>query len=212
MLILVYLLNLFEILACIAGMLHWEKIKNTYWKWFLVYLIVIAVVEVYGIYFGSLRNNTILYNYFAIPLQFLFFFWLFSKGNNSKNRQLWPIIPSSIYLACWVIEYLFLRQRVTWFDSFSYTMGNVLLVILLINYLLRFINSDEILNYKSNMMFWVAVGIAIFYLGTLPFFALRNTLYYQFRDVFTVYNYVQLILGCLMYLVFALSFVWGKPK
>lgn len=205
----------FELLAFGVGICFWKKFRNSYWKLFVFYLGLICVNESLGLYLISIKRQSLNYNLFlfwGIPLQFLFFFWLFGRQAEQKQDKILPLISTLIYIIAWSIEILFLKGVKMWFFSFSYTLGNLLLVILLINYLLKFINSDKILNYKNNMMFWVAIGIAIFYLGTLPFFALRNTLYYQFRDVFYVYNYIQLILGCLMYLVFALSFIWGKPK
>ena len=209
-------LNFCELAACFAGFYYWQKIKNSYWKWFPVYLAVIVVIEVLGkllrLYFGPASWNTHLYIYFGIPIQFLFFFWLFSKQADAKKKRVMFIIPALVYIGAWVIERIFLAETRLWFTSFSYTIGNLLLVVLLINYLLKFINSDDILNYKQNMMFWVSVGLAVFYLGTFPFYALRNTLYYNYNGIFVVYQSIQLILDCLMYLIFALAFIWGKPK
>jgi len=212
----VLLLNFCELTAVIAGLKYWKKVSGCYWKWFAIYLVVIFVVEMTG-KFLILRVqrsdlNIYLYSFFGIPIQFLFFFWLFGRQTNNNARPSLPLISSVIYVVSWIVEYFYLKEANAWFSSFSYTVGNLLLVVLLIDFLLRFMHSGEVLNYKQSMMFWICVGLAIFYLGTLPFFALRNTLLNSYEDIFTVYDYIQLVLGCLMYLVFALSFVWGKPK
>lgn len=209
------LLHFFEVLACLAGFYHWNKLKKSYWKWFPVYLLIILINEFTGKYLASIgesRWNNYFFQFWGIPLQFLFFFWLFSRQRTNKSQNVLSITAAVIYIASIIVQILFFQGVKVWYFSFSYTVGNLLLVILILNYLLKFINSDEILFYKSSMMFWVAVGLAIFYLGSFPFFALRNTLYYEYRDIFTIYNYVQLILSCLMYLVFSLAFIWGKPK
>ena len=211
----ILLLNVCELTAVIAGCLHWKKIRNTYWKWFLFYLITILLVELTGKYLNIVANNPklnlLIYTFFGIPLQFFFFFWLFRRQAGNKGNHLF-LIAAVIYAVSWVVEFMFLRGGRLWFMSFSYTVGNTLLAILIINYLINFIQSEDILNFKQHMMFWVAVGLAIFYIGTLPFFALRNTLLYNYRNIFIVYDYIQLVLDCLMYIVFALSFIWGKPK
>jgi hypothetical protein len=62
------------------------------------------------------------------------------------------------------------------------------------------------------MMFWVCLGLMLFYIGTIPFFAFRKVLYVEHRDFFYVYWYIQFGLNYLMYLLFILSFVWGRPK
>ena len=214
--ILIYILNFFELLACGTGFYYWNKLKNSYWKWFPVYLAVIFLVEMTGKYFriglGNVEWNTALYIYFGIPIQFLFFFWLFGKQAQNKKEWLLIVFLTTIYILCWLIELFYIRNTKFWFSSFSYTAGNLLLVILIINFLLKFINSNDILHYKQSMMFWIVTGLALFYLNTLPFFALRNTLATNHRNVFAIYQNLQLILGCLMYFTFSLAFIWGKPK
>lgn len=213
---LIYLLNLCELLAVVSAFLNWKKIRNGYWKWFAVYLLIIFVIEMIGKYlkinYPQSGLNYNLYSFISIPLQFLFFYWLFFKQANSKFDRVFPLAATFIYVICFAADTFYLSNIKMWFFSFSYTIGNLLLVILFINYLLKFINSDEILTYRQSMMFWVCIGLAIFYLGAFPFYALRNTLYYQYNNIFVVYNYVQLILDCFMYLVFAIAFIWGKPK
>lgn len=203
-----------EAIAAITGIYYWRKIKNSYWKWFAVYLIVIVFIETTGRILQHLQLyswNLAFFTWFGIPVQFLFFYWLYGKQQEIYRARL-PVIAAVIYIASILTEVFLIKGRPMWFFSFSYTVGTILLVVLIITYLLKFVNSDAILAYKSDMMFWVSAGLAIFCLGTLPFFALRNTLYYQYRDVFIIYNYIQLVLDCLMYLVFALLFIWGKPK
>ncbi len=213
---LIVALNFCELTACIAGFYHWKKIKHTYWKWFPLYLGIIFLTEMTGKLLRSSPDtaawNIKLYTYFGIPVQFLFFFWLFSQQQGSLPQKRLPIIATTVYIACWLTERLLLTETRLWFTSFSYTIGNLLLIILIIHYLLRFVNSDDILYYKQHRMFWVSVGLAVFYLGTFPFYALRNTLYYNYNQIFTVYQSIQLILDCLMYLIFSLAFLWGKPK
>ena len=51
---------------------------------------------------------------------------------------------------------------------------------------------------------WLRVlvfGLLIFYLGTLPFHAMRSYLYYNFPNIFTVYFYLFIILNYCLYLI-----------
>lgn len=213
--LLIYSLNACEVIACITGFWYWHKIKNTYWKWFPIYLLIIVINEFLGRYLTCIENyswNNYLFRFWGIPIQFFFFYWLFYRQAKDKIEKKIVVVSVLVYIISFIVDVLYLRGERMWFFSFSYTTGNLLLVILIINYLLKFINSDEIIYYKRSMMFWVAIGLTIFYLGTFPFYALRNTLFYNYENIFYGYNYIQLIFGCLMYLVFALSFIWGKPK
>lgn len=208
-------LNSFELLAFVAGLIRWKKIRHSYWKWFVLYLGLILLTELVAKYVGyGLRRpklNAAIYFYFGLPLQFLFFCWLFYKWFTGK-RKIWPIACAVVYVLCWLADFLFLREKRLWFSSFSYTAGNMVLLVLIIMFFIRFINSREILLYKSSMMFWVCLGLLTFYLGTFPFYALRNTLYYHYKQLFYPYWDVSFVLNFLMYIFFAIAFIWGRPK
>jgi hypothetical protein len=61
-------------------------------------------------------------------------------------------------------------------------------------------------------MFWTALGLIIFYLGTFPLYALRNTLVKHYLSVFTGYYYVSFVLNYCMYILFSIGFICHKPK
>lgn len=210
------LLNFFEVLACVTGFLCWKKIRNSYWKVFPVYLSIIVLTELLGEYFlyikGNLELNNAVYRYFGVPVQFFFFYWLFYQYFAKTVRNKWPVYAAVIYLGAWLVDQTYLKSVRLFFDSFSYVIGCILLLILLLIYFIRFIKSDELLKYKSSMMLWVSLGVMIFYVGTLPFWGVRTTLVLQYPDIFYVYWHVQFIFCCLMYLLFSVSFIWGKQK
>lgn len=210
------LLNCFELLACIAGFIYWKKIKTSYWKWLSVYLTVIAVTELTAEYIGyNLGNeqlNADINFFFSIPLQFIFFIWLFYKWFKTHKANKWALAGTAIYFISLVAELFYFSDKKLWFLSFSYTTGNIVLLVLALRFFYNFINSDEILNYKYSMMFWVSLGLLFFYLGSLPFYGLWNTLAIGQPQIFNSYWIVQMGLDCMMYLFFTIAFIWGKPK
>jgi hypothetical protein len=210
------LLNILEIAACITGFLYWKKIRHSYWRWFPVYLGIIVLTELTGEFFlfvlGDLSSNIAVYRFFGVPLQFLFFFWLFYHYFRNTAVKNWPLYMAVIYLACLGLDLTIIGKMELYFDSFSYTIGNILLLIILLLFFFRFAKSDEILRYKTSMIFWVCIGLMIFYIGSLPFYALRTTLYNQYTDIFYIYWYVQFGMCISMYILFIFSFVWGKLK
>ncbi len=62
------------------------------------------------------------------------------------------------------------------------------------------------------MLFWVSLGLLLYYLGTFPYYGLRNTFVKDFHDVFVTYTYIEYFLNSLMYLMFTISFIWGNPN
>lgn len=207
-----------EIIACLTGFIYWKKIRDTYWRWFPVYLLAIVIAEGTAKYVDEVLNNrqlnVLIYQFFGIPVQFLFFFWLFYrffKDNNYTRESKWPLLGVIIYLSAWFVELFFLRGTKLWFFSFSYTVGNVILSVFVLAFFARFINSDKILGYRSDMMFWTCLGVLLYYFGALPYYGLYNTIG-GFPEFANIYWFFQMTFSCLMYLFFTIAFIWGKPK
>jgi hypothetical protein len=208
-------LNIAEATASIIGFIHWKKIKNTHWKFFPVYLALILVAELVGRWLAlqALYSiNLSLYNYFVIPLEILFFVGLFYKEINPRQRWL-PISAGCIYIGCWLADMLVIpKGPYIWIGSFSYTVGIVMLLVLIMVSLYKFATSNAIVFIKTNMMFWVCMGLFVFYAFSLPFYGMGNYLYHHHKSVYTGYFNVIYFLNYIMYALFTIAFIWGKPK
>ncbi len=73
------------------------------------------------------------------------------------------------------------------------------------------IQNDDILAFPENKMFYINIGIMLFYVGTLPFFSLYHLLLKE-PEIWNIYYLYFLISNCIMYLLFTASFIWGKQK
>lgn len=209
-------LNFCELLAAATGFIFWKSNSNTYWKWFPIYLAVVFITEVTGemagYYIGSAAFNYNLYTFFCIPMQFLFFLWLFWQYFKTYSYRIWLSIGMVLYISAFLIDTFFLAGHKFNFFSFSYMAGNVVLVASTILFFFVFVRTDEILKYKSSKMFWVSLGLLIFYLLSLPLYGLWNTLAVNYPFLFNKYWIVTTFLNYLMYLLFTLSIIWTKVK
>jgi drug/metabolite transporter (DMT)-like permease len=207
-------LNFFELLAFVTGVISFKKIKNSYWKWFVIYLGVIVFAELFAEYLLMVREepNQWIYVWLVIPLEYLFFFWLFYSYTEEPNFRRWSLLAAFIYAATYVFDMAYLRHLKFAFSSFSYMIGSILLLILLILYFVHLVKGERILHFKKDMMFWVCTGLLIFFLGSFPFYGLWNTLVSKYPKIFNTYWMVQIVFDCIMYLFFAFAFIWGKPK
>jgi hypothetical protein len=202
-------LFVFELLAGIIGLVHWRNIKNSYWRYFPFYLIFLAILETSTYFVG---NSIVKYinTFILIPAEFLFFFWLFYQ-NSQKKRFIF--IGVFVYLLSFFIEVGFAEKvKSGLFLSFPYSVGNLILLIFILQYFYKLIYSDRILFFYRERMFWVALGLLIFFLGTFPYFGLYNLMLTKHFDLLVTYTWVEIFLNYTMYLLFAASFIWGKEK
>ncbi len=211
-----------EFLAGLVAVFYFFRLKNSYWKWFCVYLVFIFVQELFWFpkfsFFGITKpeftkvfdmDKQDYYAYWGIPVQYLFFFWLFAL-RSLKNKKLF-IGFSLIYIATYIlIKKIFGTELHIVYES-NLATGTLLLSILVVLEFRRQIRTDEIFNFTRSKMFYITVGMILFYIGTFPFFALYETLIED--DNVKLWNGYFLyfkISNCIMYLLFIASFLWGK--
>jgi hypothetical protein len=203
-------INIAEFIPVAIGFFYYKKIKNTYWKWFLYYLAFIFCIELLS-YFEivlNISNRKYIYGFLVIPIEFLFFYWLYACKSLHNKKLFW--LFTLVYLVSF-IPHIYLESKNTLVYSFNYVMGGFLLGILVFLEYLKQIRSDEIIRFKENMMFYINLGVSLLYVGTLPLFSFFAIICKD-NEIFTNYNILFLLINQLMYLLFAMAFLWGKPN
>lgn len=199
-----------EGLAAVISIIFYKNAKDSYWKYFSVYLILMFLSEVFGKWGGNLieYSKPTFFNYFVIPIEFLFLYWLYAS-KTFKRPKLFYIV-SSLYLLSFIPnEYFFGGGKIIF--SFNYTFGCLILMILVIMEYYRQINSSDILHFNKNKMFYINLGVTLFYIGTLPFWTFFNLLS-KYPELWNIYFNYFLISGIIMYVLFSISFIWGKQN
>ena len=209
------ILYAFEVLAAFTGLWYFKKVKNTYWVFFTFYLVFIVLSEGVGQYLrsiGKINANIHYFNFFVVPVEFLFTFWLFYSGWRQNKGKRLPVVFMAIYLVGWFCDIFYFSKQRYFFYSFSYTLGNLLMLILILRFFLQMVTSDDIITFRHNMQFWVSLGLMIFYLGSFPYWGLVNTMAYKYPLLTHYYAYIVFVMNYMMYLMFTISFIWGKPN
>jgi hypothetical protein len=111
------------------------------------------------------------------------------------------IIPA-FYVIVFIVENFILPQKRFFFLSFSICIGCIGLLILIFKYFSHLMLSDKLISYKTQLSFWVATGLLIYFLGSLPFFGMFNILAEKYMRVHYAYYHIILILSTLMYCFF----------
>ena len=199
-----------EALAAVISLIFYKRIKDQPWKYFVFYLIFIFLCESVGKWAGYLidYNKQAFFNYFVIPVQFIFFYWLYAAKSFRKPKLF--ITLSLVYLLSFIPnELMFSSDKVML--SLNYTLGCLILMILVVMEYYKQINDSEILNFDKNRMFYINLGVTLFYIGTLPFWTFLE-LIRPYREIFNIYFTYFLVSGILMYSLFSISFIWGKQN
>ncbi|KMQ63473.1 hypothetical protein ACM40_01325 [Chryseobacterium sp. BLS98] len=200
-----------EGIAALISLIYYNRgNKDGYWKYFSIYLILMFVSEAIGKW-GHLfieYDKPKFFNYFVIPVEFLFFYWLYAAKSLGRPKLFY--ILSILYLLSFIPSEIFFTTKKIIF-SFNYTFGCLILMVLVIMEYYKQINSTEILNFSRNKMFYINLGVTLFYIGTLPFWTFFSLLA-KYKELWDMYFNYFLISGIIMYLLFSISFIWGKQN
>jgi len=198
-------------LSSVISVLYYNRIKNQYWKYFVYYLIFIFLAEAIGKWGTSIvdLNKIGFYNYIVIPIEFIFFYWLYAAKSLNKPKLF--IGLSLLYVISFIPSELFFTSARKVMYSLNYTLGCLILMILVVMEYYKQINSSNILDFDKNRMFYINLGVTLFYIGTLPFWTFFELLK-SYREIYNIYYASFLVLGVVMYLLFSISFIWGKQN
>lgn len=211
---LVWALNAMELTACITGFLYFGKLRGTQWRLLPFYLLSIFLFEMLGRFLNAtpslLYLNPLLFNYVSFPMQFFFFFYIFFTDSFFERKKSLAFAFVVLYLVSVAVDFIYFRKKSMFFHSFSYSFGLILLLLLLIRYFYYLSISPKILFFAKDIMFWFALGLFIYYIGTMPLWSLRNVLVFNHKLIFLRYATIGLVLGGLMYLFFIIGIIKWK--
>ncbi len=208
--ILIDILHVCEFIAMIVAISNYMNVKKTHWKWLVFYLIYIFIYEItsYFVKYDIKIDIAYYLSFIQIPLEFIFFFWLFAYKSLQRKDIFWLSVV--LFLISFFLENYFIKFNFI-IKSLNYIVGTLVLFIMVVLEFKRQIKSESILNFKKDKMFYITIGVILFYIGNLPFFGLYFPILKE-PQIWNYYYYYFIISNCIMYLLFAASFIWGKHK
>ncbi|MCK8522518.1 hypothetical protein M0D21_13115 [Aquimarina sp. D1M17] len=96
------------------------------------------------------------------------------------------------------------------FQSLPYIAAATFIVISISIYFVEILNTEKVLYVKKNLLFWISVGLLLYYIGNIPFRILRN--YYEYLTDATILVLLNIILAVIMNICFIIGFIWSDRK
>ena len=201
----------FQLLTLIAWLLNYHKINwCDNWKVFTA-IVLMTAIEVYSF----LINKSLITNSFNTPTMTLynigvilgtstlFLFYFASVLKQKKNVYLVNILIIILLLEALAIL-IIKPQLFLSFNSTLYISAALLLVIGCITILKEILKSEIVLQLTHFLPFWIAIGILIFYAGTVPILLAKDYILFNF------YTWVLFILNIFIYSTFTFGIIWSK--
>jgi len=210
----------FELITAIIGTIFFYKYKHTALKYFLYLLWYITLTEFIGWYVRETGNlayideNGLIYNKWLYNiLGFITFntmYFIYFKNLETKVFRKWVkmflILFSTAYFLNWVFVQNFIKESA----ELPRVIGSIFLIISIIFYFIELLRSEKILIFHKTLLFWVSVGMLLFYSGTIPFMLKRNG-FMLIPGIHKLYL-IMYVLFYTMYSTFIFGFIWSKKE
>ena len=199
-----------ELITAVIASIYFYKYKNTFLKYFCFLLWYAVLNDISGVLIRDYisRYNAIIYNiYYCINFTYLFALYRHYIKNDKYKKLLLLFIL--FYYIILIINGFF-ENYIIEFLSLPYIAAATFIIISISIYFVEILNTEKVLYVKKNLLFWISVGLLLFYIGNIPFRILRN--YYEYLTDATVLILLNVILATIMNSCFIIGFIWSDKK
>ncbi len=199
------------VIVLIVAIVKYPLYKDTPLKYLPIIFFLTAAIEYIGsfIKFDYKLVNLFIYNTYYL-LYFTFFFYVFMKMIDDYKFIKLIKIGIAIFWLFFIYDLVF--TGITKFSFIlTYIAGAGLLVLCIILYYISVLQSSLVLVVKNDLLFWISVGLFLFYIGYIPIKIIK-TWFYQADDFFVFLLLIQYSLITIMYLFFLTGFLWMKKR
>lgn len=202
-------IQFFELLTAIIALVYYKKYSGSFLQYFLYMLWLIVITE--GLIWVLMKNdiivqNNFIYNVFS-SLQYVFYFLLYYNTlANTSYKKLIRVFIVAFILAV-VVNFMWIQKLTVTatFHSYTFTIGAIFLIVTIGLFLVEILNTEKILYFTRYLMFWISIGLLVFYTGIIPYIISLNLLPDMLgNDSLTI---IFITLNIVMYSCFALGFI-----
>ena len=154
--------------------------------------------------------NWLIFNVYTIIfyLYFYYIYWNYFENRRIKNVILYSTaLFIAVSLINAIVEDLSRIPQV-----YTYVVGGLILIYCTMTYVKKFSTIKKDFNAKENILFWLSIGLLIFYLGYLPIKILRYINTIQGITPEPIIKRIHLLLIIMSYSFFILGFLRMKKS
>ena len=208
------------LISAFAGTIYFHKYKKTSIKYLMYLLWYITLTEFLGAFLLEKEvliyrdENGIMYNLWLFNLLEIFTFctllFVYFKSLSSTKHKIWIKVFIVAYIILSVINWTLLQNFLTEWSELPYIFGSIVLIISIIFYFIELLGSERIIIFHRLLLFWISIGLLLFYTGAIPFSVKING-YALIPGIHKLFL-IMYILAITMYLTFTFGFIWSRKE
>lgn len=200
-----------ELISVLIAAVYYARIRYSVSKWFLPFLLFVAVGEIAA---GAFLETNNIHIYYIISIgESVFYGYLFY--HLSKNRLLKNFIRvfSCFFALAYLYGLIFHTSNASYYILLLATSGFFLALVSLL-YLYERVNIDDDTDLVRQPGFWVALGVCIFFSGTSIVFSLHDFISKENLRLFgyKLYWIIPQILSFFLYTCISVSIILHQKR
>lgn len=199
------------VIVFLVAVFRFPLYKETPLKYLPIILLFTITTEYVGYFTKNeyLEINYLVYNIYYLA-HFSFFFYVFMAMIDDARFKKYIKIVTVVFWLFFLSEIVFTGILEGSFAK-TYIAGAGILVFCIILYYINILQSSLVLVVKNDLLFWISVGLFLFYIGYIPIKIIK-TWFYKPDSFFEFLLLIQFSLITIMYLFFLTGFLWMKKR
>jgi hypothetical protein len=207
-----FLSILFEFAVFVISVIFYRTLKENKLGTFPYFLFFVVTGELTGYVLAKMyQTNIAFYNVFT-TLQIAYYLLLLSNSIESAKAKRVLLIFMIFFIIASVINYFFIQDISNELVSYTFTIGCLLITMGASYFFYELIQSNIIENYTTYPLFWIVLGLFIFYVCNIPYMSVYNYLSRNYKTVFGAYFKIIECLTYIMYSFFIIGIICSSRR
>jgi hypothetical protein len=201
------------ITTALVSFYYYVKVKDTGLKYLPFFLLFVVFYEMVAfVLFYKKNSNIWLYN-IGVNVEILFYISVFYSYLERKIHKKIALYGGVFYELFFLIHYSLSSNYLIDYQSYPFLLGALLLVVLIMLFIIQFIQSDKILFLQKYLIFWISIGLLFYYVVPIPLDITRQFMNSELTKGAGQYlRNIQYVSNVIMYLTFIYGFIWSSMK
>ncbi|WP_422090180.1 hypothetical protein [Tenacibaculum ovolyticum] len=177
-----------QMFSALIAIFFYKSYGDRFALYLRIVLLCNVIVELIGAYYKHIEKNS--YDLYYVYVGFIFWLIGLMYLEIVKDRSWRKIMNllTSLFVGFWAL--VFFKKT---FFNYVVIVGGINVSLFVFFYLRELLLSNEIMNYKKVLPFWVSVGFLVFYLPSIPFFSMLN--YMHTRGLFFILHMLIILMN-----------------